>query len=155
MKKIRKYYKKLQSLFKRKPKIIIPVVALLFILILMLAECIRATVYLNRVEDYKKSVKVVNLQDSVAKLQKTVKSSSTSYLCNIDQNKLESGNEPSVGSLITDVRDQIELAKPTPAFSSLLDFLPRPKKARAVSVDLKNATDQIATTVLVDARSTY
>lgn len=134
---------------------IIPVVAILCVLLLMIAECARATIYQNTVEDYKKSVKVLNLKDSISILQRTVKDYDASYFCDIDQSKIALDTTSSVSSLMASIREQIEQAKPVPAFSSLLDFLPRPHKARAVSVDMKKATDQITELVVADARSTY
>lgn len=116
---------------------IIPVAAILCVLLLMIAECARATIYQNTVEDYKKSVKVLNLKDSVFLLQRTVKDYDASYFCDIDQAKIALDTNSSVSSLMSSIREQIEQAKPAPAFSSLLDFLPRPQRARAVSVDMK------------------
>lgn len=134
---------------------IIPFVAILCVLLLMIAECARATIYQNTVEDYKKSVKVLNLKDSISMLQRTVKDYDASYFCDIDQAKIALDTTSSVSSLMASIREQIDLAKPAPAFSSLLDFLPRPHIARAVSVDIKKATDQITELAVADSRSTY
>lgn len=156
MKKLINTYKKVRNFIKRKPKMVIPVVAILCIFIFMIAECARAAIYLNSVNDYKKSAKVLVLQDSVVKLQNAVDAVSSSYFCDIDLTKLtESSNEAKTEVIVEEIRNQIEQVKPAPAFSSLVDFLPRPKKARATSVDLKKSTDQISNLVQQNVRSAY
>ncbi len=149
MKHFKNIYRKTKDFFKRKPKAIIPVVALLSLLIFAGIECIRANAYLNSVETYKNSVEILNAKDTVEKLETSVKLSSKAYFCDISHSNLlpafneayadffSENNHPE--ALMPRLNTQLQTAGAPPSFSSLMNFLPKPRKAEKTSLDIKTA----------------
>lgn len=149
MKYLKNRYNKIKDYFKRRPKAIIPVVAILSLLIFAGVECIRANAYLNSVDSYKNSVEILNAKDTVEKLQTSVELSSKAYFCDISHNDLlpafneayadffSENNHPEV--LIPKLNSQLQTVGPPPSFSSLMNFLPKPRKAEQTSREIKTA----------------
>lgn len=152
-------------MFFRHPRYVIPVVAVLFFVLFCGFECVRARLYLHTVSEYKNSVEVLALHDSVEKLNSLVKFSRPAYFCDIKFNDLlpefnqaytESSNENiSADVLISRLKDQVKSIKPAPAFSSLVKFLPQPKKARIESQQINEALTNLEKYTSSDVRSTY
>jgi len=149
MKRLKHIYRKTKDYFKRRPKALIPVVAILSLLVFVVAECTRANLYINSVDSYKNSVEILNAKDTVEKLQTSVRLSSKAYFCDISHANLlpqfnkayadffSVNNHPS--SLIPKLSAQLESAGAPPEFSSLMNFLPKPRKAEQLSQDTKTA----------------
>lgn len=157
MKRFKNIYRKTRDYFKRKPKVIIPVAAIISLIVFAGVECIRANAYLNSVDSYKNSVEILNAKDTVDKLQTSVELSSKAYFCDISHDDLlpafneayadffSENNHPE--ALMPKLNSQLESAGSPPAFSSLMNFLPKPKKAELTSKQIETAyTDLIELT---------
>lgn len=149
MKYLKNRYLKIKDFFKRRPKVIIPVVAILSLFIFAGIECVRASAYLNSVDSYKNSVEILNAKDTVEKLQTAVKLSSKAYFCDVSHDDLlpafneayadffTENNHPE--ALIPKLNSQLEIAGSPPSFSSLMKFLPKPRQAELASREIKTA----------------
>lgn len=149
MKKINNIYRKIRDYLKRRPKTIIPIVAFASLLIFAGVDCVRANLYLNSVDEYKNSGEILSVKDTVNQLQKSVKISSMSYFCDIElENLLAEFNEAysdtykennNPETLMPVLHDQLKTAGSPPSFSSLMNFLPKPKVAEKLSQDINGA----------------
>lgn len=157
--------KKIKTYISNHPKILILILLLATILLLSIVECVRARMYSSSINDYKNSVKVQSLLDTVDKLTKTVNATAPAFYCKLDFQVLSQQYNPataesdfsqnSVETLIQQIRAEIEIIKPAPAFSSLLEFLPQPKKARNTSEEINGAISRVESLTSSDARSEY
>lgn len=149
MKAFKNIYRKTKDFFKRRPKAIIPVVAILSVIIFAGAECVRANLYLSSIESYKNSVEILNAKDTVEKLQVSVELSSKAYFCDISHSNLlpvfneayadffSENNHPQ--ALVPRLNSQLISAGAPPTFSSLMNFLPKPESAEKISQELNTS----------------
>jgi len=165
MKKLKNTCTRLKNFFRRKPKAIIPVVFILSLIIFAVVECIRASLYISNVEDYKNSVGILDVQDTIEKLQTSVEISSRAYFCDISHDNLlpefntayanffNENNHPE--ALLPKLKTQLETAGGPPDFSSLMNFMPQPKRAEKLSLDVNNAYLKLTELTQENAINTY
>ena len=159
---VKKKFKNFKKLITKKPKLLLPISALLFVFIFMIFECGRAYLYINKVDDYKVSVKAIYLKDSIAKLQQAYSSFGASYFCDLDRNKIiayvanpDMNSVENMDEIVAKVSENLADATPPPSFSSLVDFLPRPKRAKQVSNDINSSLESIDQLIKPNAKNEY
>ena len=135
---------------------VIPVTIIIFVILFSIFESVRAILYINGLKDYKNSVSVLQLKDSIVNLQNLVSDGSSSYFCSIDQSKLSTSDaENNATKVMKTVNEQIKIVGQTPVYNSLVNFLPKPKNAKKLSNDLNQASLDIVKLSTEDARSDY
>lgn len=128
-------------------------------------ECIRARVFISDVQDYKNSAAVLTIVDSVDRLTRSVDSAPPVYYCQLNYVGLISKFNPAYDELaatkdlseelVPKLNQDLVNVEPVPAYSSLLEFLPQPKKARKISQDLHASIDSLKQLTSADARTSY
>lgn len=163
--KVRELARAFRSVIRKKPILLVPICAVLTLLLFALVECGRAWVYLNSAETYRNSVSMQSLQTKVDKLNRAVEIIPSAYYCDISTvNLIANFNEAysTLGpgdnapeAVVATITDDLELLTPPPAYSSYVDFLPRPKQARVQSEQMSQAAAKLQELTKEDVRSTY
>lgn len=156
---------KIKKIFLTHPKLVIPTVALVTIMMLGIFEFARATIYMNRVKVYKQTQAVVELSDKVNLLNRSVELASPAALCQVSHKNLLSQFNDAYRTFFADnvqahqlLDDLYETSKSLPApprFWSLMTILPNVQDARSESSDMREARQTIQRLSERDARSEY
>lgn len=147
------------------PKVIVPIMFVTFLLLITVLECLRARMYVSHVENYKNSSEILTVKDSINKLNRIAgRESALPAYCSLSVEGLignlneayRSDSETRESSeLVRSIHQQAEEAEPSPAFNSLLQFLPRVREARDISENLNNTLEKIKNLTGEDSRSSY
>ncbi len=155
----------MKKLLLRKPRLLILVSFVVFMLLFAGFECLRARTYLRRVDDYRQSVAVLELKDAIQKMSVVAEDEYPDpVLCEF----VAGGRLSQQGASLTEMRegemldsavnmvhDRAENALPSPRFASMLIILPQVSKARTESAKLKDGTDRILYLTSEDKESQY
>ncbi len=152
-------------MIRKKPILLVPICAVITLLLFALFECGRAWAYLNSAETYSDSASMQSLQTKVDKLSRSVEIIPSAYYCDVStENLIANFNEAysALGpgdnapeAIVATIKDELKLLTPPPAYSSYVDFLPRPKQARWQSVQMSQAAEKLQELTDQDIRSTY
>lgn len=165
MKTLKQLIIKTKEFVTKQPKAIIVIAFVGFLIVISGAEYARAHVYLSSTVSYKNSVRVLSLKDTAERFNREVADSASPVYCSFDLEGFTKGasttdadlananNRP--GVLARELNEYAEKAAPSPAFSSLLQFLPKVRLARTVSQEMAISLKEIKNLTSEDSRSTY
>ncbi len=155
MNKIKQFALRLRRLYIKKPVLVIPSTIVMVFVLLAVAEYTRTWTYMRQVNDYQNSSRILQLKDSVDQLVRASQSGASTVYCSLVFDEEQSKKTNSVEPIIGRLQKQVELASPAPAFSSLLESLPRPREARQLSEEMRSALEKMDVLTRQDARSSY
>jgi hypothetical protein len=155
---------KIRDYFEKKPKMIIVVTALVFFLSLIVFEYIRASIYLNTVDDYKKSEAILRVKETADKLTRASQVKQPAIFCDIDHKDLlkevnkaydNLTNENNPELLISMLNSSVKQAGSPPIFNSFLQFIPKIHQARIINQEIQGSMEALASLTTTDERSSY
>ncbi len=162
--KLKHYYRNTKEYFTAKPKMLIPVAALVFLILFTIFESGRAIYYQKSVRNYKNSVAVLDIRDTVDKLNFVTQDNPPAIYCDLQlEGLLQENNEAyqqitennQPGNLVSKLREQVKNAGSPPAFNSILQFVPNVRHARDTSQEIHGAIKNISSLTTFDVRSEY
>ena len=142
---------RVQGIYRKRPKLIIPTVAVGGFLLFSLFECVRARLYLANIEAYTHSTSVLNLVGAAENLLHADDKQSGSLFCQFSLSEISDNTDIAYEAY---QRAIAEVSKP-PVYSSIMRFLPKPKKARQTSVEFAGAYTRLQQLAETDIRSKY
>jgi hypothetical protein len=164
MKLVKQKLHKITEFYQKKPKLLIPTIAVVTLLSFSIFECARAYYFEKEAEAYKTSVEVQNLQQTVTLLNESTVVPSAAY-CDLSFEGLLADFNDAYEPIIEESRrpenlhkklqEQAAQISPPPSYRSLAEFLPRPKNASELSDNLQEAVESLAVLAKLDARSEY
>lgn len=147
----------------RYPKSLIIIAAVIFTMLFVGFESVRAQLFEMQVADYRRSVRVQNANDSISKLvAATEKGGNGPVFCDVkldniigEHNPAYENSEATQTALVLEVRDKAQAIRPSPAFYSLLSFLPHIKTEKKLSDSLKDSAETVNNLTKQDIKSQY
>lgn len=144
------------------PKSLIAIAGITFLLLFTGFESLRAWMYDTQVENYRHSARVMELTDAIDRLVVEAAKGGKPEFCDLTlRNNIGGYNaayqeQKGEDSLLTEaVHAKAQTAVPSPAFHSLLNFLPHIKKRVVLSRELRESTEVALNLTKQDNRSQY
>lgn len=147
----------------RRPKSLIIIASVVFLVFLIGFESLRAALFSMRMAEYRKSAEVQEFNNAVGRLANmSEKGSDASILCDLrlsgnigGYNAAYQSDGPTVSTLLQEVRNRAETVVPSPAFHSVLTFLPQLKAQESLGESVHAALKNVAILTKQDSRSIY
>lgn len=147
----------------RKPKSLVVIAAVVFFILFLGLESLRAQLYEMQVADYRQSARVQSFNDSINRLVvETEKGKNGAGLCNMTlrdniagYNNAYKTSEYTTEALLKEVHDNTNAALPSPAFRSLLQNLPHIASRVRESEEIQNGLEKAVNLTNQDNRMSY
>lgn len=149
----------------RKPIAYSVTIVFVILVICSIGECVRASFYMNHLNDYKNSAKIQHINEDIDRINRAVTRAPSAYFCDITSENLldefnsaylKAGSEDSEpGAIIEHIRQDFTDIGPVPEFTTIFSILPRPSKAIEQSKQAKEAYLILQDLIKIDERSEY
>jgi len=156
---------KTRGAIENSPKLIVPLVLVFSLAGLSAAELVRADSYIDNAESYESSIEVLELKSTISLLSEQIERGNAAVFCRLDAEKLlrsphdiddkDTDNPLLSRTLLEDANRQSRAASPSPAYNSLLQYLPQVRLARQTSVENDEALKNLIYLTSEDNRTSY